>query len=208
VSAAPVTVQLISSGQPVAQHSVPAAEDRGYVTTVLDVPPGARDLRLRLLWPDTGAALTRRGPWGLALRSPATLPRPRTHQYYVPYGGKLALIDVRTRQVWRAGQRERIALSFLSLRPIVRDYVVSVQADGIGASDGVPALGALPTFKWIRGSQIVDVHLLSTPADVSGEIVPMIIVYDAFTSETLAPLDERIARLGVVGVPTQEITVR
>jgi hypothetical protein len=36
----------------------------------------------------------------------------------------------------------------------------------------------------------------------------MITVYDAFTSETLAPLDERIARLGVVGVPAPQITIR
>jgi hypothetical protein len=76
-----------------------------------------------------------------------------------------------------------------------------------GPDDGVPAIGAMPTFKWIRGSQVTDVHLIRVLAGASGEAELTLGVYDAFTTRDLPPLDERIARLQRAGVPLQRIVV-
>ena len=102
-------------------------------------------------------------------------------------------------------------MRLLGLRPIVRDYVVSLGVQAAGSpilnSDGVPALGAIPTFKWVRGSRVTDVHLLDIPAQASGEVELTLGLYDAFTMGPLSPMDERIARLGRAGAPLRRIPV-
>ena len=203
--------QVYQGDQLVAEGTVPPVHDPGYVTTALDLPPGATDLRLSLRQPDTGTAIARRGLWGIGTKAPVPLPQPDPRQHYVPFGGKLALIGVNAQDEWAAGQTQRVALSFLGLRPIVRDYVISVSVLGSrltdGPSDNVPAIGAIPTFKWVRGSRVTDVHLLPVRADASGQAQLMVNVYDASTAEALPPLDERIARLGLAGVPVQQISI-
>jgi hypothetical protein len=178
----------------------------------LDAPPGARDLYLALRQPDTRLPLSSRSGWGIGRAAPVALPRSRVREHYLPFGGKLALVGATTEEEWRAGETQRVALRFLGLRPIVRDYVVSVGARGdrpvAHVSDSVPAIGAIPTFKWIRGSLVTDVHLILPQADAVGEVYLTLGVYDAFTSEALPPLDERIARLGLSYVPLGGISVR
>ena len=207
----PALAQLRTREQLVAQGQVPPAKGRGYVTTVLDAPPGARDLSLSLRRSDAGASLPRRGAWGITHRAPVPLPRPGQRQHYLPFGGKLALIGVRAADLWRAGEQERVALRFLGLRPIVTDNVISVSVrDNLmidGPSDSVPAIGAMPTFKWIRGSQVVDAHLIPVRADARGQALLMLGIYDAFTGRALPPLDERIARLGLAGVPLRQVSI-
>ena len=211
-AARPAVAQLFSGEQLVAQAAVPAVDPMGYLSVVLDVPPGTRDLRLSLVDAQTGRPLARSGPWGLPLRSLLRLPALPPGQHYLPFGGKLALTGFQASSTWAAGETARVALRFLGLRPIVLDYVVSVRVDGVqvttGPSDGVPALGAIPTFKWIRGSYVDDVHLVETLPGVAGQGQLVAGVYDAFTTEALMPLDERIARLGLAGVPLQSVTVR
>jgi hypothetical protein len=103
----------------------------------------------------------------------------------------------------------RVALGFLGLRPMVDDYVVSVslRGEGIAASqsDSVPATGAIPTFKWIRGVLVRDVHRLWLPAEAHGQAPLSLGVYDAFTGRPLPPLDERIARQGQAGVLLRQL---
>jgi hypothetical protein len=127
----------------------------------------------------------------------------------MPFGGKLALVGARTGGQWVTGGRGRVALRFLGLRPIVRDYVVSVGAFGSAAtdapSDGVPAIGALPTFKWIGGSIVHDAHLIRVLG--SGEAELTLGLYDAFTTVALPPLDERVARQGRVGVAVEWVSI-
>jgi hypothetical protein len=93
----------------------------------------------------------------------------------------------------------------------VLDYVVSVNVPGgqitSEPSDAVPALGAIPTFKWIRGSSIRDVHLVDVPAKAGGSGPLTVTVYDAFTAQTLPILDERFAHLGQPGMPLQVIHI-
>jgi hypothetical protein len=58
----------------------------------------------------------------------------------------------------------------------------------------------MPTFKWVRGSRVCDVHLVRVLDGAGAEVEVSVGVYDAFTTVALPPLDERIARLGRVGV--------
>lgn len=98
------------------------------------------------------------------------------------------------------GDRLTLDLNFIAARPILRDYVVSVQMTGNGwrvGDDSVPALGAIPTLKWIAGSQITDRHVLTIPDDAApGPASISVILYDAFTQEPLALLDAELIKQG------------
>jgi hypothetical protein len=103
----------------------------------------------------------------------------------------------------RPGDRLTLDLNFAATRPILRDYVVSVQLTGSGwrvSDDSVPALGAIPTLKWIAGSQVVDRHVLVIPPNASGQATATISLYDAFTQEPLALLDAKLIQQGT-GIP-------
>lgn len=100
------------------------------------------------------------------------------------------------------GSRLVLDLRFLATRPLTRDFVVSVQMIGSGyswkrTSDSVPALGAIPTLKWIAGSEIVDRHVIDIPPDAApGPATLSLILYDNFTQQPLALLDEQLIRQG------------
>ena len=94
----------------------------------------------------------------------------------------------------------------LSLRDrIISVSLVGIRPDGNWAwrdlSDGVPALGAVPTLKWIHESTVLDRHRLSVPGDApSAPAQAQIQVYDHFTQAVLPSLDARL-RLGGAGIP-------
>jgi len=96
----------------------------------------------------------------------------------------------------------RVELRLVAKKPLLRDYVVSVRlTDGAGRllsqDDTVPALGTIPTLKWIRGSSIADVHFVPVPVGAqAGPLRLSLIVYDAFTMRKLGVLDDRLAKLG------------
>jgi len=100
----------------------------------------------------------------------------------------------------QSGDTVRVELRLMARKPILRDYVVSVRLTDeagrlVSQDDTVPALGAIPSLKWIRGSSIADVHFVTIPADVrSGSL--NLILYDAFTMHKLSVLDDRLAKLG------------
>lgn len=144
------------------------------------------------------------GAWGL--QRTAGLPA-QPGQHYVALGqglvwlGEQALDDVSSPQ---PGERLFLPQHFAASRPVQRDLVVSVrlvgyEADGFhwawwALDDGVPALGAIPTLKWIAGSRVWDPHWLvvadqATPVQQLGGLVRL---YDAFTGAPLPILDERI----------------
>jgi hypothetical protein len=196
-------VRLWAGGQVLAQGSVPAGE-RGYLTTALEVPPGTRNLRLEMQSADGARTLPYRGAWGVPRFKPLALPALGERERYVPFGSKMLLVGARVDPEWQPGQDARVALCFVGQRPIVLDYVVSVGVQGEAVtdapSDWVPALGAIPTFKWIRGTRVRDVHLIHVFDGQETEVEVSVGVYDAFTTTALPPLDDRIARLGRVGV--------
>ena len=206
-----VQAVLLVQDQPAVTAEIPPSQEGGYVTVVLDLPAGSTGLTLKLEGDEgTGTSLPVRGPWGLPRHKPVFLPSPRQQQHYVPLS-KMTLVGVRAGTSWQPGETARVALLFLAQQPIVLDYVVSVNVPGgqitSGPSDAVPALGAIPTFKWIRGSSIWDVHLVDVPAEAGGSGPLTVTVYDAFTAQTLPILDERFAHLGQPGIPLQVIHV-
>lgn len=112
----------------------------------------------------------------------------------------------------RPGDTVQVTLTFIAARPLTADY--SVKVDLIGpnhawavASDGTPAGGAIPTLKWIAGSQVTDVHTFVIPADAApGEAQLALAVYDAFTQRPLAIMDPALAALGpTVALGTIEV---
>lgn len=161
----------------------------GFVTEIRDnVPP--QELALP---PYVGA-------WGLP--QPAwDLAAGWENGRYVPLGQGVVWLDG---ALSRQDSPVRLPQTFGSSRPMTRDLVVSVrligyQPDGFlwawtEQDDGVPALGAIPTLKWIENSQIVSPHTLSTPeAATPGQHVGATLrLYDAFTQRPLPILDERI----------------
>jgi len=91
---------------------------------------------------------------------------------------------------------------FLALRPLTVDDSVSVglARPDLGwerKSDGTPALGAIPTLKWVRGWRVEDPHALPLSPDAPvGPATVTVAVYDAFTLAPLHVLDERLVRDG------------
>lgn len=100
----------------------------------------------------------------------------------------------------KPGNEVKLNLDFTAARPLLRDTVVSVQMTGNGwrvTDDSVPALGAIPTLKWIAGSPVLDPHTLKVPENAApGPAQVSVILYDAFTQEPLALLDAELIKQG------------
>ncbi len=155
--------------------------------------------------------------WNLLFRGPIELPAPRREERYVPLGDAMVLtaFDM-ARAELDPGSRLVLRLRLVGQRPLERDYIVSAALTGLNpdgswawrdAGDGVPALGAIPTLKWIRGSAVLDLHRLTVPAEASeGPVLGSFSVYDHFTQRLLPPLDKRpglVVELGTWDVTSQ-----
>jgi len=93
---------------------------------------------------------------------------------------------------------------FISGRPVLRDIVVSMRLIGYEEDgfhwawwtldDSVPAMGAIPTLKWIEGSAVRSPHFtpVSDLAVTGQQLGGALSLYDAFTKRPLPILDERI----------------
>jgi hypothetical protein len=100
------------------------------------------------------------------------------------------------------GGKAALSLRIHGQRPLERDYIVSTALTGVNPDgtwswraldDTVPALGAIPTLKWIRGSEVLDPHRMTIPVDASDvPVVGSFSAYDHFTQRLLPPLDERL----------------
>jgi len=92
-------------------------------------------------------------------------------------------------------------VTLAALHPLTSDDATSVRlmdADGrwLARHDMQPGLGAVPTLKWIRGSRVVDRHLLPVPEDFDGDAVQAALVaYERFREATLPPLDGRFGEV-------------
>lgn len=196
----------------------------GYWSTTLDNPT-----------PEAVAALlpSAQGPWGIA-QTNRSIPLAQTNDHYVPFGQGIvwtgnSLADLK--MALSPGSQIDLPMRFINGRPLLRDYIVSTRLVGYEADnfswawcdlvDGVPAMGAIPTLKWIQGSQVQSPRTIvfpprSEPATFSGFCqsdkpapdTPLLFVdntatpgqrvggilrlYDAFTNRPLPILDERI----------------
>jgi hypothetical protein len=180
--------------------ALPAVPEGKCFSTVHDLPADATNLALEL-HNTKGKPSAYLGPWRAPLRFRVRLPTAPTHARYIPLGGEMVLVKAEYPQTLHKGQSLRARITFLAAKPITHDYSVSVSIVGENSSwraqhDGTPALGAIPTLKWIRGVTVWDEHDLSLPPLAGGRGVLYLTVYDAFTMRNLPVLDERLARLG------------
>ncbi len=188
-------VQLLDrSGAVIGQTHVPALERGQYATVALDAP----DLPTRVALLDE----ERSRRWNLLFEGGTPLPSGTADERYVPFGDILVLVglDAPTDDL-KPGGEVTLGLHFLSRRPLERDYVVSAALVGLNPDgtwawraddDSVPALGAIPTLKWIHNSAVFDPHHLAVPKDAPQlPATGSLVVYDHFTQAPLPSLDER-----------------
>jgi hypothetical protein len=162
----------------------------GYVTEVRDVPEGSVAVPVSI--------------WGV--RRTITLQNQST--FYVPFGesivwtGPLLAPDLSL----RAGDEIILRQTFHSSRPILHDIATSVRLVGYAEGGcswawadldddfGIPAMGGIPTLKWVAGSTVHDPHQFTVPLTaVPHQRVGVILnLYDAFTNQPVPVLDERI----------------
>lgn len=194
-------VMLFSQGAAVAATSLPAVPAGRYFTTAHDLPAEATGLAVEVQSVAGEIPSRSLGPLGLPLGHRVGLPAPAADARYLPLGGEMVLVRAEYPQTAQSGSSLRVQLTFVGAKPITNDYTVSVSLVGengalLAQHDGTPALGAIPTLKWIRGTTVWDEHDLLLPPDAAGRGTLRLTVYDAFTMRPLPVLDERLARLG------------
>lgn len=165
---------------------------QGFVSEALDLPDG------RYTLPATT------GAWGWLAAAELT----NDGGFYVPLGQGI---------VWTGGtaveqaamvpnSQHQLTQTFHATRPILRDVGVAVRLIGFEA-DGftwawlnpdpdmdIPALGAMPTLKWVAGSTVYHPRWFTVPpeAQVGQAVGGSVQLYDVFTNRPLPILDERI----------------
>ena len=128
-------------------------------------------------------------------------------------GGVVYVGSDKTSGEVKPGDEVKLNLNFTAARPLLRDTIVSVQMTGNGwrvTDDSVPALGAIPTLKWIAGSPVLDPHTLKIPENaLPGPAQVSVILYDAFTQEPLALLDAELIKQGqAIPIGTWNVVTR
>ncbi|GAB4267807.1 MAG: hypothetical protein Kow0080_10160 [Candidatus Promineifilaceae bacterium] len=145
------------------------------------------------------------GPWGIGVNLANHLGNPKGH--YVPLGQGIVWLG-NTPSIAKTAvtpeQSFSLTQHFATSRPVLTDQVVSVrligfETDGFSwawwdLADGIPAMGAIPTLKWLGGTAVRDPHFVtaSPQTQSSQQIGGALTLYDAFTNRRLPILDERI----------------
>jgi len=153
-----------------------------------------------------GQAKTASGPWDWPVGE-VRLPAPAPDARFVPLGDEMVVVGATARP---AASEETMAVdvTLVALRPLTTDDRTSVRLMGgdgrwLDTHDCQPALGAVPTLKWIRGSRVVDRHLLRVPGDfIGGEVRATLVVYEWFRMIPLPPMDGRFAATSEVPLGT------
>jgi hypothetical protein len=168
--------------------------DEGYVTQVQTTGEAGMPVLPEYL-----------GPWGIHSNRWPDISDRLSH--YVPFGQDIVWFGplIAGDEAISPGQQLLVRQTFRSSRPVTRDIATSVrligyEADGyhwawsdLDEAFGIPAMGAIPTLKWIAGSTVHDGHLLQvSEAAHPGQTVGVgLALYDAFTNRPLPVLDER-----------------
>ena len=191
----PLTFTLSYDDTPLASGITPALPAGSYQTTVhtFSTLPGRLTLTTNLV--------TFIAPWSLPKQA-IHLPAPRPSEQYLPFGSGIIYLGF-TPQFTNFPIPNTQYLHFAASYPIQRDIVVSTALIGVrpdkswtwrDLDDGVPAMGAIPTLKWIANSRVTDPHTLTVPpAAPAGQVIGALTLYDAFTGRKLPLLDERLA---------------
>jgi hypothetical protein len=183
---------LDSSGVTIGQRHIPALTRGQYATIAFDGTVTPSKIHV---------SDGERPRQHMFLSCPIQLPQPERGERYVPLGDSAVLVRAsRPHGTLAQGSKVEIDFYFAATRPLERDYIVSTALNGFEDNgtlawqvndDSVPALGAIPSLKWIRGSRIYDPHHLTIPGAWS-TLESYVVVYDHFTQVPLLPLDERL----------------
>ncbi len=179
----------------VASSQVPALKRGEYATVAVDMS----DIPDWITVLD-GADARR---WNLVFGGRIRLPAAKPGTRYVPVADAMVLsgFDAPLGDLER-GSTVSLRLHLRGQRALERDLIVSAALTGLepdgawawrSSHDTVPALGAVPTLKWVRASAVPDPHRLTIPEDAPAvPVVGSFLVYDHFTQRLLPPLDEQL----------------
>ncbi len=181
------------------QVRVPGGTVGGYLSVACDVAPGAGLASLAVT--ADGRPVAALGPWHRPVAAPSWATQgPAAGARYLDLGGEMVLVGARWHpQEPQAGAMLSAELSFVAQRPLLADYAVSLSLEGDAwrtQHDGTPALGAIPTLKWLGGWRVRDLRLLQVPVEAEGTARLRLAVYDAFSLAPLPIGDDRLARAG------------
>ncbi len=145
------------------------------------------------------------GPWGQEIANSAL--STVNDSYFVPHGQGIIWLGPSTQnhQSLEPGKPLEIDGDFVSSGPVASDLTVSMRLVGYEEDDfhwawwdlvdGTPAMGAIPTLKWIDSSRVRDPRWPTVSDDAyEGQVIePLLRLYDAFTGRPLPILDERLS---------------
>jgi len=189
------TLRLRAVGGETATADLPALPQGAYQTVAVDLPGTARGLLLLSLTDGAGQVRAAVGPWDWPVRW-VMLPVPPGDVRFVPLGDEMAVVGVRFSPA-APGTLMTVDVHLVGLRALTDDVATSVRLTDeagryLGAHDCQPALGTVPTLKWIGGSRVRDRHLIPIPADWTGGAVrATLVAYERFRMAPLLPLDDR-----------------
>jgi hypothetical protein len=175
--------------------TLPTIQDASYQTTVVDADIVQTGPLYLSVINAQGETSTIAGAWGWQ-STQFKLPYADADARFVPVGGDFAVTGVHV-QTASPGEKAIVDVELVSLKPMTGDLATSVRLMDNGGRwldrhDMQPAQGAVPTLKWIRGSRVIDRHLLSVPEDFTGDMVQAALVaYERFREITLPVLDGR-----------------
>lgn len=177
--------------------------EQGYQTEVRD---GVAEVELPM----------HEGAWGIVHNQSAitstqssqstvycSLPTVHCPRHYIPFGQGIIWTNQSPQHFTPSAP---LHLTFRSSHPLTTDLVISTRLIGFEAdgthwawwdlNDSIPAMGGIPTLKWITGSRVTSPHRLEiAPNATSGQKLAITLrLYDAFTNRPLFILDERIAK--------------
>ncbi len=174
---------------------LPALPQGAYQSVAVDLPGTVRGLLFLSLTDEAGRIQVAAGPWGWPLRA-VPLVIPPGDPRFVPLGDEIAVVGVQASTA-TPGAVMRVDVTLVGRRALTADIATSVRlTDGtgrfLGAHDCQPALGTVPTLKWIGGSRVRDRHLIPIPADWEGDNVrATLVAYERFRMTPLPPMDDR-----------------
>jgi 4-amino-4-deoxy-L-arabinose transferase-like glycosyltransferase len=189
------TLRLRAPGGAEGTARLPALPQGAYQTVAVDLPGTARGSLSLSLTDSAGAVRTAAGPWGWPLRG-VPLVVPPGDVRFVPLGDEVAVVGIRASPA-DPGAVMTVDVALVGLRALTTDDATSVRLTDeagrfLGAHDCQPALGTVPTLKWIAGSRVRDRHLIPIPADWAGDgIRATLVAYERFRLIPLPPMDDR-----------------
>ncbi|MGB9776343.1 MAG: protein O-mannosyl-transferase family [Anaerolineae bacterium] len=189
------TLRLRAPGGAEGTASLPALPQGAYQTVAVDLPGTARGMLFLSLADGAGQVRAAAGPWGWPLRG-VWLPIPPGDVRFVPLGDEMAVVGVRFSPA-APGAVTVVDVDLVGLRALTEDIATSVRLTDeagryLGAHDCQPALGTIPTLKWLGGSRVRDRHLIPVPADwAGGGVRATLVAYERFRMTPLPPMDDR-----------------